>query len=251
MKKLAIAALAALSLPTPALAAELIKNGSFEINTVTTAGTMGWIYYANLADWSYDKRTVNNAARNFTFVATPGSADNINNNSGGFSVYGPFPTTSPDGGDFIFADADPNYNGALYQTVSGLTVGEKYTLTFWQAAGQQYQKTGPTTEQWKVTFGNNTQYSDKFTLPQGGVGDWQQQSMDFIATQTSQVLTFLAQGTPSGQPPVAMLDGVSLKVYQPPVTAVPEPATWAMMIMGFGAVAGVMRRRPHRAAVVE
>lgn len=29
---------------------------------------------------------------------------------------------------------------------------------------------------------------------------------------------------------------------------VPEPATWALMILGFGAVAGAMRRRPHRYA---
>ena len=28
------------------------------------------------------------------------------------------------------------------------------------------------------------------------------------------------------------------------VPSVPEPATWAMMITGFGLVGGVMRRRP-------
>ena len=31
-------------------------------------------------------------------------------------------------------------------------------------------------------------------------------------------------------------------------TAVPEPATWAMMIMGFGMVGGVMRRRSTKVA---
>lgn len=31
--------------------------------------------------------------------------------------------------------------------------------------------------------------------------------------------------------------------------AVPEPATWALLIVGFGAVGGAMRRRPARAAV--
>ncbi len=146
------------------------------------------------------------------------------------------------------ADADPQFNGALYQTVSGLTVGQEYTLNFWQAAGQAVNKVGPTTELWKVTFGNQTQYSDMFSLPQGGVGDWQKQSMSFVASGTSQLLTFLAIGTPGGQPPIAMLDGVSLKEYHPPVGGVPEPSTWAMMIMGFGAVAGVMRRRPRNAA---
>jgi hypothetical protein len=32
------------------------------------------------------------------------------------------------------------------------------------------------------------------------------------------------------------------------LTAVPEPATWAMMIMGFGLVGGVMRRRSMKVA---
>lgn len=246
MKNFAMAALAAMILPTPAFAAvELIKNGSFENNTVSD-GTKQWIFYAGLADWSYQNRIDQyNFQHNLTFIATPGTAD-VQTGSG-LTVYGPFPKTSPDGGDFILADADTDFNGTLYQTVKGLTVGEKYTLTFWQAAGQQIDRVGPTTEQWKVSFGNDVQYSDKFLLAEGAVGDWQKQSMTFVASATSQVLTFLAEGTPNGQPPIAMLDGVSLKAYEAPVGAVPEPSTWAMMIMGFGAVAGVMRHRPRRA----
>ncbi len=36
--------------------------------------------------------------------------------------------------------------------------------------------------------------------------------------------------------------------YQPATGAVPEPATWAMMILGFGAVGGVMRSRRRAVA---
>jgi hypothetical protein len=32
----------------------------------------------------------------------------------------------------------------------------------------------------------------------------------------------------------------------PGLSAVPEPATWAMMILGFGLVGGVMRRRQRQ-----
>jgi hypothetical protein len=32
------------------------------------------------------------------------------------------------------------------------------------------------------------------------------------------------------------------------VAAVPEPASWAMMISGFGLVGGAMRRRPAKVA---
>lgn len=248
MKKFAMAALAAMILPTPAFAAvELIKNGSFENNKVSD-GTVGWIVYAGLADWSWQSRLDQyNFESNLTQVNSPGTADKF----GTLAVYGPFPYTSPDGGDFIAADGDPKYNGLLWQTVSGLTVGEKYTLSFWQAAAQAKNKIGPTTEYWKVSFGGDVQYSDKFELEQAGIGDWEKQTMTFVAKQTSQVLSFLSEGTPGGQPPVVMLDGVSLTAYQPPVGTVPEPSTWAMMIMGFGAVAGVMRRRPRRAAVAE
>ncbi|MBN8839872.1 MAG: PEPxxWA-CTERM sorting domain-containing protein [Sphingomonadales bacterium] len=243
MKKFAIAALAALILPTPAFAdVELIKNGSFEVNKVAD-GDKVLIHNAGLTDWSFDPRpgSTPNSTRNYTWVASPGTADKAT--SGSFGVYPGFPINSPDGGDFIFADGDTNYNGALYQTVSGLTVGQKYTLNFWQAAGQQDGKTGPTTEMWKVMFGNDVQYSTKFLLPEGGHADWQQQSMTFVASQTSQMLSFLAEGTPNGHPPISMLDGVSLKA----AVGVPEPGTWAMMIMGFGAVAGVMRSRPRKA----
>ena len=58
----------------------------------------------------------------------------------------------------------------------------------------------------------------------------------FTAKSTSQLLSFLSIGTPLGLPPAALLDGVSL-------TTVPEPATWAMMIMGFFGLGAVLRRR--------
>ncbi|MGH6911978.1 MAG: PEPxxWA-CTERM sorting domain-containing protein, partial [Phenylobacterium sp.] len=59
---------------------------------------------------------------------------------------------------------------------------------------------------------------------------------NFTATSNSQLLTFLSVGTPSGLPPIALLDGVSL-------TMVPEPSTWAMMLLGFGGIGAMIRRR--------
>jgi hypothetical protein len=38
-------------------------------------------------------------------------------------------------------------------------------------------------------------------------------------------------------------DGVSPGITQPPTPAIPEPATWMMMILGFGILGSVMRRR--------
>lgn len=228
MKKIAIAALAAAMAVPASAAVELVTNGSFEDNSVPVNGKEKFAT-SSVTGWS--------GGKNLTFIAAPGTADNT---SLYLAVYGPFPATSPDGGDFVLADGDPSFSGAFWQTISGLTVGKTYELNFWQAAGQQYTFTGPTTERWQVTFGDDTQYSSLFSLPQGGVGPWEKQTMLFTATSASQVLTFLAQGTPGGAPPISFLDGVSLKEVVP---GVPEPATWAMMLLGFGAVGFAARRR--------
>lgn len=228
--RLLAAALIGCAAALPARAAtNLVTNGSFESNTVaandktsfTSAGVTGWSGGAKL-----------------TFLAAPGTADNVNKY---LAVYGPFPATSPDGGDFVEADGDPNYSSAISQTISGLTVGQTYQLSFYQAAGQQYGFTGPTTEQWKVTFGGNTQYSSLYSLPQGGVGPWQQVTMNFTATSASQTLSFLAVGTPGGAPPISFLDGVSL-------TDVPEPATLALVGLGALGMLATRRRKAPKAA---
>ncbi len=256
MKKLALAALAALFLPQMASAkVELITNGSFAQNNVADgkkgwvpsgAGIVGWMTSGQSANFYWDPNSGQiTGGSNLMYLATPGTADK---NDSALTVYGPFPKTSPDGGDFIMADGDYNFANVLSQTVNGLTVGETYVLNFWQAAGQHFNRTGPTTEQWKVSFGSQTQYSDKFSLKQGEVGPWEYQTMSFVASKTSQVLSFLAGGTPTGQPPISFLDGVSMSAYAPPpVAGVPEPSTWAMMIMGFGPIGGIMRRGPRRA----
>ncbi len=217
--------LAALAAAGSASAANLVTNGSFDADTVgTKIGFQG-----NVTGWT--------GGGGLTFLAPPGSADDGNQY---LAVYGPFPATSPDGGNFILADGDPSYAGAFSQTISGLTIGKGYTVNFYQAAGQQLGFTGPTTERWSVSFGNDTQLSTKYSLAEAGIGAWQAQTMHFTATQASQVLTFLAVGTPNGAPPISMLDGVSL--------AVPEPATWAMLIGGFGLVGAASRRRRAIAA---
>ncbi|MBD2268282.1 hypothetical protein H6F62_05670 [Anabaena sp. FACHB-1391] len=160
-------------------------------------------------------------------------------------------------GWYIASDGDPLYSASISQLVSGLTVGKEYTLKFSQAAGQfdcnfgnQSNRStsclergtyfGETNRHWNVTFGDVTQQSTNMALAsQAPVTPWQLQNMKFTATAPTQTLSFLAFGTPGGQPPVALLSGVSLDDGTPPPTPVPFetdalPIVGSMIAFGFG-----------------
>lgn len=168
-----------------------------------------------------------------TYITHPGVADD---GHPPLSVWGPFPAVSPNGGYFVMAVGDAPYRDAIYQTLSGLTIGQKYEVSFYQAAGQAIPETDPTTERWIVSFGGSTKYSQKFSLPGKGVGPWELQTLDFIADATTLNLTFLADGTPSGGPPVSFLDGVA-------VYAVPEPGSMALSVLGMLSMGIISLRR--------
>jgi hypothetical protein len=63
---------------------------------------------------------------------------------------------------------------------------------------------------------------------------WEQFFYSFTATNAATVLTF-ASGEQNAFGPA--LDNVAISA------AVPEPATWAMLIAGFAGIGGSMRRR--------
>jgi hypothetical protein len=120
-------------------------------------------------------------------------------------------TASPDGGNAYLDDGDPSFAGTLSQTINNLTPNASYTVSFFQAAGQFTSQTGITTEQWQVTFGSDPpQLSTLMTNPSKGFTGWIHQSMNFIAQNATEVLSFFAVGTPNGLPPVVLLDGVSV-----------------------------------------
>jgi len=161
---------------------------------------------------------------------------------GGINMYGPLPA-SPDGGNFL--GIDPVYTPAsssgvqnsVSQTISGLTIGATYTLSFYWAAAQQYGFNGTTTEGWDFGLGataNTSQTTGTVSLPQHTFGGWNPLVTEqYTATATSEVLTFLAIGGPSSsQPPFDLLDGVSLTKNN----TVPDSSSTAGLL-GLGVVA--------------
>jgi hypothetical protein len=153
------------------------------------------------------------------------------------------PGNSPDGGNFIAEDGDSNFSGPISQTMNGLVVGQNYKVSFYQAAAQLLGYTGPTTEQWQITLDGDTQLSALMTNPSQSSQPWTQQTLTFTANSVSEVLSFLAVGTPAGDPPDALLDGVSFTS-----TAAPEPA--ALMLTGVGLILTffVVRRQRRKRA---
>lgn len=92
-----------------------------------------------------------------------------------------------------------------------------------------------------MTLGGQTRSSTTSTLPSQGFSGWMTQKLTFTYDGTSNVLSFLAVGTPACQPPMLLLDGVSL-------SAVPEPGMAGILLVGgLGLAAASRRRRANRA----
>jgi len=207
---------------SPVLGTPLVQNGSFENTTVSTTSTWDCTNASTcvVPNWStldYGQMIVFPSWYTNGYLTVPW-----------VGVAGPFPASSPNGGNFVFSDAD-YHNAAITQTIAGLVLGRKYRLSFYQALAQDTEMyitiPGPVSAQWQVSFGSSTQttpmmYADG-SIP--SISNWSQQNMAFVATATSQVLSFFAVG--AGDPPLAGLDGIRM-------VGVPEPDSGLMLLMG-------------------
>jgi hypothetical protein len=236
----ALAALSALALAAPTHAGNLVVNGGFEAtNGLTGSAKMST---TNVSDWS---------TTGYNFIYFSGTGDVKTNAPNGVYMWGPnnttpsngFTASSPDGGNFIAADGDYNTK-EISQTIHNLTPGDKYTIGFDEAFAQQHGFNGDTIQHWTVSLGTQIQSTADYDLSSHAFSGWMHEKLVFTATSATEVLSFLAYGN-KPVPPFALLDGVTF--YQG-VGVVPEPATWALMLMGVAGLGGVSRRR--RAAVV-
>ena len=145
-------------------------------------------------------------------------------------------SNSPTGGNFVALDGDSGVRGGISQTVNGLTSGDTYALTFSWGAGQLQSRTGATTEQIQASLGGQSFLTNVVSNPSQGFTGWFTTTFDYTATAGSELLSFLSIGTPTGLPPIATLDGVSM-------VDVPEPGSVGLLALGLGFVGLLFMRR--------
>ena len=221
--------------PASAGPQDVVQNGGFESTTMSTPSEMN---ATNVADWTTN-------GYNFIFAAgNPNSYTPQFNAT--LQMWGPdvgvnngFTYVSPTGGNYVGADGAYEV-GAISQTLTGLDKGGVYAVSFSYAGAQQYGFNGPTTEAWTVSLGSQSFETPILQNASHGFTGWQQETFYFTATSTSEVLSFLADGTPDGQPPFSLLDGVT-------AFEVPEPGTWGVLALGLGGMCFVGWRRARQA----
>jgi Protein of unknown function (DUF642) len=242
----------ALNFCSVAQAVNLVTNGGFVPTVVTTSSILrgpvtldGWTFSPNVQDTS-------TTVTGFNFVVPDGTAfsEDIN------KAYSQPPILKLYGnpGQTVNSQADASggaasgwylandafyQRGAINQTLTGLTAGEDYTVSFSQASGQL--QTNGNLESFnayfQVGFGNSATMS--FTGGQA-VSNWQTQSLTFTADSANQVLSFLANAD-NNVPPFALLSGVS--VQSKSSQKIPEPGNYVGTLIGIGFLGTLIKSR--------
>lgn len=203
-------------------------NGSFENTTATVTD----FFMGKVANWS-------NSDIGEAIVLPSWYSSMLLFPAFNVGVAGALPQSSPDGGNWVFSDG--NYrNSAITQTLTGLTPGAIYKISFWEGLIQDTEPNitipGPVSGYWQVSLGSNSANGANMT----GNGatltftNWQLETLYLQANSSTEVLSFLSFGT--GDPPLVLLDGIS-------VTELPEPASLGLVLAAGLAGGAVYRRR--------
>ena len=232
------AMLLASAVSLPAQAINLVTNGGFVPNTTIQSSNASTSYRI--------PSTFNSVAipgwtltSNVYTALTPDAADISVVGDGVFGLY-----TSPgqkvasaDGSGWIIQmDGDSRFRSNMSQTLTGLTQGQEYIVGFYQAGGYINQPSSynqPTSNQFQVTFGSTSKTGALMDMAFGEVVEpWSYQQLTFTASSSSQLLSFVNVGGPLGQPPIALLSGVSVQAV--PWETDTLPLVGSTVLFGFG-----------------
>jgi hypothetical protein len=205
----------------PAAAQNLITNPDF---VSTDGNTSAQINGGTVTGWSLSGNNTDYATAYVPGLtgATYTLWDPAQGSANGFT------DASPTGGNF----AGIAKFSILSQTISGLSPGAGYVLSFAWAVAQLYGTTGAVSAQLYVTLGGSGPWTDLTGIASEGFSGWMNETMTFIATASSETLSFYASGN-ANMPMVLIADP----------QLIPEPAPVAVMGCGLIALFGLNRRR--------
>jgi hypothetical protein len=129
-------------------------------------------------------------------------------------------------------------NGILnFSSTLGTTVDQSIAnfFTFADGTGHNFQFSVDSVK--TITYANTPGVSSSFSLYL--LGSTIDSFLGYSATPTSLTLSFNSTGGS------AYAASATLAVPPAPIGSVPEAATWAMMLVGFGAMGAALRRRPR------
>lgn len=232
-----VVALAGIATAAQANGPNLVSNGSF--STFTTGAATGSCSSGTQTAVTGDP-TGWTITSGYSFIVNSSNYSSFCGPSGTLGLYGPI-GASPDGGNFLASDGG-YLTGYISQPLT-LVTGATYSVSFYVAGAQQSGYTGATTDYWTVGLGNSagsgvSQTTPTINLPSATFSGWSLEQFNFVAQAASQVLWFLATGSPSGQPPFSLLDGVTTTQV-----SVPEPPTALVLLGGLLGLAGLRRVR--------
>jgi hypothetical protein len=213
----AVVAAAAFGLAHAAAAANLVVNGGFEDTTglgpVNADGGYDTPQFTTFAGW-----TVLGSSNGVTLNG-PTNPYGLTASSGDWSI----DLTAPSGQGF----------GGIRQTIA-TEIGHSYRLTFdignspainGQMPARIGAQVGPTLPAWNFSGGGETGNA------------WQTITYDFVADAVTSELVFGGVFQGNAVTGYVGLDNVSVVDM-----GVPEPSAWALMLIGFGALGGAIRR---------
>ena len=165
------------------------------------------------------------------WVVTGGSVDLIGN-----FWQSPSGPTPPNGS----VDLNGFSQGGVEQTISGLIPGDTYVLTFSLSGNPQG---APTTKSVDVSIGSVVNDNFTYTIGSNTLANmmYKSETVTFTAG-ASNTLSFASQVAGEFGP---VIGGVSIN---PAVPAVPEPATWAMLLLGFAGLGFAFRQSRRKAS---
>ncbi len=243
-------------LGSSAQAMNLASNGSFANNSAGGSAYLG-SGQTTIQDWNLSQIgysfLIPDGSAAYTDINAAGNSPDPNGaplsapSGGPVDFWGSGMVDSPGGDWFLASDGafgSAALNPTISQTLMGLTPGQDYTVSFYQASAQQNEFTGDVTAGWTVGFGSASQAATTMNhASMDPVSSWAQQNLTFTASASSQLLSFMATGSPVGQPPFSLLSGISVEPTN--TTAVPTPALLPGLL-GFGMT--ILRKRKAQSA---